>query len=93
MRGSVCLVIVLLPLAHDLNSLQLIGIVTALLWFVIAVETWGNAQKCHVWIGNNIKKEYRCKNNFRCCVGEEQIPEDYDSEKRTSEEGDIIFGV
>lgn len=39
-RGSISLIILLLPLSHDLNSLQLIGLLTTLLWFTIVVETW-----------------------------------------------------
>jgi hypothetical protein len=74
-----------------LNSLQLIGIVTALLWGVIAVETWGNATNTHVWIGEQKKREYVCKFDMRCCQGEENATEEM--EKRTSEDGDIIFGV
>jgi|SRR5947207_12799476 len=92
-RASVCLIYCLLPLAHNLNSLQLIGTVTALLWFVVAVETWGNAEKCHIWIGEKSRKEYICKYNVRCVQGEETIIEDSDSEKRKSEDGDLIFGV
>jgi hypothetical protein len=90
-RGSICLIILLLPLSHSLNSLQLIGLVTALLWFVIGVETWGNALHCHVWIGDKKRREYVCKYNTRCVQGEEQVPED--AEETSSEEGDIIFGV
>ena len=92
-RGAICIISALLPLAQDLNSLQLIGLVTVLLWFIIAVETWGNAKKCHVWIGEKKRREYVCKYNVRCVQGEERIPDDAESEKRESEEGDIIFGV
>jgi len=58
---------------------------------VVAVETWGNAEKCHVWIGERTRKEYVCKFNVRCVQGEETIIED--EERRKSEDGDIIFGV
>jgi hypothetical protein len=93
LRGCVCLVILFLPLAGDnLNSLQLIGTVCALLWGVIAVETWGNAMCDHVWIGDKKKREYVCKFNIKCVQGEEQIPDDI-SEKRSSREGDLCFGV
>lgn len=93
LRGCICLVILLLPLAGDnINSLQLIGTVCALLWGVIAVETWGNALCEHVWIGDKKKREYVCKFNIKCVQGEEQIPDDI-SEKRNSQEGDICFGV
>jgi hypothetical protein len=91
-RASVCLIFCLIPLVHNLNSLQLIGTVAALLWFVVALETWGNAEKCHVWIGERTRKEYVCKFNVRCVQGEETIIED-ENETRTSEDGDIIFGV
>ena len=63
-----------------------------MLWFVVAVETWGNAEKCHVWIGERSRREYVCKYNVRCVQGEEKIIEDED-EKRKSEDGDLIFGV
>jgi hypothetical protein len=77
---------------HQLNSLQLIGTVCALLWFVIAVETWGNALCDHVWFGDKQKREYVCKYDTKCLQGEEQNHDDL-SEKRNSQEGDIIFGV
>lgn len=93
LRGLICLVILFLPLAPTLNSLQLIGLVTALLWFVIAVETWGNATKCHVWIGEKNKREYMCKFGERCVQGEERIPDQLGPEKRDSDDGDLIFGV
>lgn len=76
-----------------MNSLQLIGTVTALLWFVVAVETWGSAEKCHAWIGERTRKEYVCKYNIRCVQGEETIIEDGGEEQRTSEDGDLVFGV
>jgi hypothetical protein len=91
-RVAVALVILLLPLAHSLNSLQLIGIVTALLWFVIGIETWGNAYITHTWCGEKKKKQYMCKYNYKCVQGEEGDRYDED-EKRSSEDGDIIFGV
>jgi hypothetical protein len=89
----VCLILALIPLTDNLNSLQLIGLVTALLWGVIMIETWGNAEKCHVWVGEKTRKEYVCKFNVRCVQGEETIFEDADSEERSSEDGDISFGV
>jgi len=90
-RGAVCLIILLLPLAGDkLNSLQLIGLVTALLWLVIGVETWGNAQKCHVWIGEKKKREYICKYNIRCVQGEEKEPEEEDGKE---DDTDLLFSV
>lgn len=92
-RGSICLVILFLSLADYLNSLQLIGTVAALLWFVIAVETWGNAQKCHIWFGNDdCRPEYICKNTgIRCVQGEEPVQEGEENEKE--EDGDIVFSV
>lgn len=81
----------LLSLADSLNSLQLIGTITALLWFVVAVETWGNAEKCHVWVGEECKREYVCKYNLRCLQGEEQIPDEVEDELK--EDGDIGFSV
>ena len=88
---SICLTFALLPLADDnLNSLQLIGLVSALLWFVVGIETWGNAEKCHVWIGDRTRHEYVCKFNVRCVQGEETINEEADSEK---DDGDVVFGV
>jgi hypothetical protein len=60
---------------------------------VVVVETWGCAEKCHVWIGEKTRKEYVCKYNIRCVQGEETIIEDESEEQRTSEDGDLIFGV
>jgi hypothetical protein len=81
----------LLPLSHTLNSLQLIGLVTSLLWFVVGVETWGNAERCHVWFGEKNRRQYMCKYNVKCYQGEEQLPPDL--EKTKSDDGDLIFGV
>jgi hypothetical protein len=93
-RVAVCLILFCLPLATNLNSLQLIGTVTALVWFLLAVETWGNASKCHVWIEGSKKTEYMCKHNYRCVQGEERLFDDSESEKtRTSEDGDINLSV
>jgi len=92
-RTCICIIFLFLPLAENLNSLQLIGTVTALLWFVLAVETWGNAEKCHVWIGNKSYKKYVCKFNYECEQGQERLADDSESEKRRSEEGDINFSV
>jgi len=83
---------VLLPLSHSLNSLQLIGLVSALLWFIVGVETWGNAERCHVWFGEKGKRQqYMCKYNIKCYQGEETEPPNL--EKTLSEDGDLIFGV
>jgi hypothetical protein len=92
-RVAVALAILLLPLAQNLNSLQLIGIVTALLWFVIGIETWGNAYITHTWCGEKKKKEYTCRYNFKCVQGEEGDRFEDEETKRSSEDGDIIFGV
>lgn len=90
-RASVCLIITLLPLANKLNSLQLIGTVAALLWFIVGIETWGNAEKCHVWIGDKTRHEYVCKFDVsRRVQGEENIIEDGKDEK---DDGDIVYGV
>jgi hypothetical protein len=70
--------------------LQLIGTVAALLWLVVGIETWGNAEKCHVWVGEKGRREYVCKFNVRCVQGEETVIEEVDSEK---EDGDLVFGV
>jgi hypothetical protein len=90
---AVCIVLFCLPLAENLNSLQLIGTVTALIWFLLAIETWGNAEKCHVWIEGKERREYVCKGNFRCVQGEEQLFDDSESEKTDGEEGDINLSV
>lgn len=64
---------------------------TALLWGVIAVETWGNADCKHIWIGEKKRREYICKFDCdRCVQGQENVPEEREKE---SEDGDIIFGV
>jgi len=89
-RASICLIIACLPLVNKLNSLQLIGTVAALLWFIVGIETWGNAEKCHVWIGDKMKHEYVCKYNIRCVQGEEVDIEDRDEEE---DDGDVVFRV
>ena len=90
-RGSICLIILLLPLSHRLNSLQIIGLVCALLWSIVAIETWGNAERCHVWFGEKGRREYMCKYNYKCYQGEELVPPNL--EKTSDEDGDLIFGV
>jgi hypothetical protein len=89
-RFIICFIIFLLPLSQTLNSLELISLVTALLWFTIGVETWGRAAHAHVWIGEKQEREYTCKSNLGCIQGEERI---IDDNERMSEDGDIIFGV
>jgi len=93
LRTCICIIFLCLPLKENLNSLQLIGTVTALLWFVLAVETWGNAEKCHVWIGDKSHKKYVCKlTNYECEQGQEPLVDELDSERR-DDEGDISFSV
>ena len=45
-RFVVAIILILLPLAKSLNSLQLVGIVTALIVFVLTLELWA-ASSCN----------------------------------------------
>jgi hypothetical protein len=45
-RGAVAVVLILLPLAEHLNSLELVGVVTALIVFLLVLELWATSS-CH----------------------------------------------
>ena len=45
-RFAVAIILICLPLAENLNSLQLVGTVTALIVFVLVVELWAGSS-CH----------------------------------------------
>ena len=44
-RISIAIILVCLPLAHGLNSLQLIATTTCLVAFVLAVDVWGSTDQ------------------------------------------------
>ena len=44
-RLSVAVILVCLPLAHHLNSLELVGTTTSLIIFTLAVDLWGSTDK------------------------------------------------
>ena len=67
-RGVVCLVILLLPLAGDrLDSLELIGTTTAMIASLVGLEVWGLGQKGD---GFNGKKRPACR--YEATVSKEE---------------------
>jgi hypothetical protein len=57
-RFAVAIVLILLPLAGDLNSLDLVGLTTALVAFVLAVDYWGSTSMKESFWNDRRKCEY-----------------------------------
>jgi hypothetical protein len=60
-RFAVCIILLLLPLAKHLNSLQLVSIVTGLLLWVLLLELWGVSCPEDKWFGKKGKCNYTAK--------------------------------
>ena len=61
-RLAVCLVMILLPLAHNLNSLHLVSIMTGLIVWVLLLELWGVSCPDDSFFGDEPSKYVaRCK--------------------------------
>lgn len=63
-RFAACLVLFLLPLAHNLSSLDLVVISTSMIVWVLLVELWGKSCKDDPFIGE--KKGCCTKYSARC---------------------------
>ncbi|ESZ94376.1 hypothetical protein SBOR_5240 [Sclerotinia borealis F-4128] len=63
-RLFICIIIILLPLAHSLNSLQLISIVTGLVVWVLVLELWGMSCPDETFFGG----EKNCAYTAKCRV-------------------------
>lgn len=70
-RVCIGIVIICLPLAHSLNSLDLISITTALVFFVLVLDLYGNSCAGEkFWTGGFCHEERRkCQYTARCKLG------------------------
>ena len=60
-RFAVCIILFCLPTAHDLNSLQLISVTTALVIWVLLLELWGMSCPKESFFGEKKKCKYTAK--------------------------------
>ncbi|RDW71363.1 hypothetical protein BP6252_07926 [Coleophoma cylindrospora] len=60
-RFCVCIIILCLPTAHRLNSLQLVSIVTGLLIWVLLLELWGASCPDESFFGEKVQCRYTAK--------------------------------
>ncbi|KAF2721882.1 hypothetical protein K431DRAFT_65128 [Polychaeton citri CBS 116435] len=82
LRFAVAIVLILLPLAEGLNSLQLIGTVTGLISFVLICELWAcssygdklmqRGEQCH-YVGRCNKKQLRALANGEATLSSETL--------------------
>ncbi|KAH8657000.1 bacterial low temperature requirement A protein-domain-containing protein [Tricladium varicosporioides] len=68
-RFGVCVILFALPTAHDLNSLQLISIVTGLLVWVLLLELWGVSCPEDSLFG----QKSQCKYTARCKISKKDL--------------------
>ena len=68
-RLGVCIILFCLPTAHELNSLQLISIVTGLIVWVLLLELWGCSCPEESFFGE--KKQ--CKYTAKCKVSKRDL--------------------
>ncbi|KAH6670073.1 bacterial low temperature requirement A protein-domain-containing protein [Halenospora varia] len=68
-RFGVSVILFALPTAHDLNSLQLISIVTGLLVWVLLLELWGVSCPEDSFFGQN----RQCKYTARCKISKKDL--------------------
>ncbi|CAK4028528.1 low temperature requirement A [Lecanosticta acicola] len=64
-RIAVAIVFICLPLVHDLNSLQLVGIITGLMVLLLVGELW-SASSCHEKL---VGRDKVCEYTGRCSKG------------------------
>ncbi|KAM3077358.1 hypothetical protein ACMFMG_006708 [Clarireedia jacksonii] len=70
-RLIVCIILICLPLAHHLTSLQLISIVTGLVIWVLLLELWGMSCPQESFFG----EKQQCKYTARCKVSKRDLEE------------------
>jgi len=68
-RFSVAIILVCLPLARNLNSLELIGVVTGLIVFTLMGEIWGNSCMFESFFGT----EKTCQYTAECQVKKKDL--------------------
>lgn len=66
-RWAVSIIMCCLPLAHDLNSLQLISITTGMVVYVLLIELWGTTAAGDSLFGAGAK-EKKCKYVAKCSI-------------------------
>ncbi|KAG9234335.1 bacterial low temperature requirement A protein-domain-containing protein [Amylocarpus encephaloides] len=73
-RFTVCVVLVCLPLAEHLNSLQLISVVTGLLLYVLLIELWGaGCPGDSIWGDWKNGEGAKCKYTARCNISKKDL--------------------
>lgn len=70
-RLAVCIIMICLPLAHRLNSLYLISVVTGLLVWVLLLELWGVSCPDDSFFG----EKSSCKYTARCKLSKKELEE------------------
>lgn len=91
-RFAVAIVLICLPLAHELNSLELIGTVTALIVFVLVTELW--ASSCCT--ENLFQRSKPCQYVGRCGKKEMDVflsggkDVDFESDSKDANSGVIV---
>lgn len=68
-RLGVCIILFCLPVAHGLNSLQLISIVTGLIVWVLLLELWGSSCPKESFFG----EKTACKYTAKCKVSKKDL--------------------
>jgi hypothetical protein len=67
-RIAVCVIMICLPLAHHLNSLHLVSIMTGLIVWVLLLELWGVS--CP---DDSFFSEPACKYTARCKISKKEL--------------------
>ncbi len=60
-RFCVCIILICLPLAHSLNSLQMISTTTGLVIWVLLLELWGMSCPNESFFGEKEPRKYTAK--------------------------------
>ena len=68
-RAVVCVIFFCLPLAHDLNSLQLVSITTGMVVWVLLLELFGVSCPGDSFVG----EKRRCKYTARCKISKKDL--------------------
>jgi hypothetical protein len=71
-RFAVCVILVLLPLAERLNSLQLMSVVTGLMVWVLLLELWGVSCPEDTWFGKE-RKGGKCRYTAKCRISKKDL--------------------
>ena len=71
-RLAMCIIMVLLPLAHHLNSLHLVSIMTGLILWVLLLELWGVSCPDDSFFGETGNG---CKYTAKCKLSKKELEE------------------